>query len=98
MPEHIPRASVSPLPSPYPSSRNKSQPLQKCGGEGAFTCMWDDSKEGDWSGNCSIRRQRDQVTPQSLAAHRVHNPSGALDLTLWSDAPPGSGDFGPTKV
>lgn len=89
---------VSPLASPYPSCRNKSLPLQKCGAERAFIYMWGDSKEGDWSGNRSIRRQRDQVTPQSLATHRVHNPLGALDLTLLLDAPPGSGGCGPMQT
>ena len=49
-------------------------------------------------GNPSTRGHGDQVTPQSLAALRVHYPSGALDLTLWSDAPPGSGDCGPMQV
>ena len=53
-----------------PFSRGKPQEGQSAVAEGAFIYMWGDSKEGDWSGNRSIRRQRDQVTPQSC------NPQG----------------------
>ena len=46
--EPTPRASASPLPPPYPSPRNKPQPLQKCCDEGAVVSRWGHSKEGGW--------------------------------------------------
>ena len=48
VPEHISRASISPFSPPYPSSRNKSQHLQKHCDEGTVVCRQDDSKEGGW--------------------------------------------------